>query len=131
MRVVDASVLIEVLVGTPAGQRLAATVLNPDELLHVPHLLDVEVVHAIRRLTFSGELDRQRAEDALTVLSDLPLVRHSHLPYVARMWALRQSMTAYDAAYIALAEGLSAVLLTCDGRLARSHGHRARVVQLN
>lgn len=131
MNVLDASLLIEILVATPLGIRLAAKVLTGDGLLHVPHLLDVEVAQAVRRLTLSGGLDRQRAEAALNVLTDLPLVRHGHVPYISRIWELRFSMTAYDAAYIALAEGLGAVLLTCDGRLARSHGHRARVKLLN
>ncbi len=75
----------------------------------------------------SGGLDRQRAEDAVNALPDLPLVRHGHVPYIARIWQLRASVTAYDAAYLALAEGLPAVLLTCDGRLARAHGHHARI----
>jgi predicted nucleic acid-binding protein len=131
MNVLDASLLIEILVATPLGVRLAAKVLTADASLHVPHLLDVEVVQAIRRLTLSGGLDRQRAEAAVSVLADLPLVRHAHVPYLSRIWELRSSMTAYDAAYIALAEGLGAVLLTCDGRLARAHGHRARVALLN
>jgi predicted nucleic acid-binding protein len=131
MRVLDASVLIEVLIGTPLGQRLAGTAFTPDDSLHVPHLLDVEVVHVIRRLTLSGDLERARAENALSALVDLPLIRHSHQPYVTRMWSLRDAMTAYDAAYISLAEGLNAVLLTCDGRLARAHGHRARVELLH
>jgi predicted nucleic acid-binding protein len=131
MNVLDASLLTEILVATPLGTRLTAKVLTADASLHVPHLLDVEVVQAIRRLTLSGGLDRQRAEAAVNVLADLPLVRHAHVPYLPRIWELRSSMTAYDAAYIALAEGLGAVLLTCDGRLARAHGHRARVALLN
>jgi len=62
---------------------------------------------------------------------DLPLVRHAHTPILGRMWELRTSMTSYDAAYVALAEGLPAVLLTCDGRLSRAHGHRATVELLS
>lgn len=127
MRVLDASVVIEILIRTPLGVRQAARVLSSDTSLHAPHLLDVEVLHVVRRLALTGDLDRQRAEEAMNTLADLPLVRHGHTAYIARMWELRASMTAYDAAYIALAEGLRAVLLTCDGRLARAHGHRATV----
>lgn len=131
MAVVDASLLIEILVATPLGIRLASKVLTGADSLHVPHLLDVEVVQAVRRLTLLGGLDRHRAEHAVNALADLPLVRHGHVPYLARIWELRSSMTAYDAAYVALAEGVGAVLLTCDGRLARAHGHRARVELLS
>jgi predicted nucleic acid-binding protein len=131
MYVLDASVLVEILVATPLGVRLAADVLTADSSLHVPHLLDVEVLQAVRRLTLSGDLDRQRAEIAVDVLADLPLLRHAHVPYLARIWELRASMTAYDASYVALAEGLGAVLLTCDSRLARAHGHHARVELLS
>jgi predicted nucleic acid-binding protein len=60
-------------------------------------------------------------------LASLPLHRHGHAPLLSRVWELRESMTAYDAAYIALAEGLEAPLLTCDAKLRRSHGHDARV----
>jgi predicted nucleic acid-binding protein len=131
MRVLDASLLIEILVATPLGVRQADRVLNSDDSLHAPHLLDVEVLQVVRRLTQSGGLDRERAAYAVNALAQLPLTRHGHTAYIARIWELRTAMTAYDAAYIALAEGLSAVLFTCDGRLARSHGHRAQIELLS
>ena len=127
MSVLDASLVVEVILRTPLGIRHADRVLDANDPLHVPHLLDVEAVQVLRRLTLEGELAPERAEQALDVLTDLPLVRHDHTPLITRAWALRTSMTAYDAMYVALAEGLDATLLTCDGRLARSHGHRARV----
>ena len=127
MRVLDASFVVEVLLRTSLGIRYVDRVVDSDELLHVPHLLDVETLHALRRLIFAGEVTAQRGLEALVMLLDLPLVRHDHVPLLGRMWELRASMTAYDAAYIALAEGLPAVLVTCDGKLARAHGHRARV----
>ena len=127
MHVLDASVVVELLLRTPLGIRHTDHVLNLDESLHVPHLLDIEVLQVIRRLTLAGDLDMPHSVAALNALIDLPLVRHEHLPLLRRIWELRNAMTAYDATYVALAEGLSAVLLTCDGRLARAHGHRARV----
>ena len=81
----------------------------------------------VRRLTRAGELSTSRANQAFTLLRDLPLIRHTHLPFLDRIWELHNSMTAYDPTYVALAEGLSAVLLTCDGKLARAHGHLAHV----
>lgn len=66
------------------------------------------------------ELTEQRAEAALADLSDLSAVRHAHEPYLARIWSLRENVSAYDAVYVALAEALEAPLLTCDARLARA-----------
>jgi predicted nucleic acid-binding protein len=127
VRVVDASLLIEILLQTPLGARHTDRVLDSNESLHAPHLLDVEALQAIRRLTLARQISAVRAETALITLLDLPLHRHDHVPLLGRVWQLRASMTAYDATYIALAEGLPAVLFTADGRLARAHGHRAHV----
>ena len=98
-----------------------------DEALHVPHLFDVEVLHALRRLTLSGLVSESRCHRALKALSDLRVTRYPHAPLVHRIWELRDNLTAYDAAYVALAEALDAPLVTTDGRLARTPGHRARV----
>jgi predicted nucleic acid-binding protein len=125
--VLDASVLVEILLQTPLGIRHIDRVLDRDDTLHAPHLLDLEILQALRRLTLVGEISAARADAALIALLDLPLTRHEHAPFVGRIWELRTAMTAYDAAYVALAEGLSAVLLTCDGKLARAHGHRANI----
>jgi predicted nucleic acid-binding protein len=125
--VIDASLVIEVLLRTPLGIRHTDRLLDADESLHVPHLLDVETLRVLRRLTLAGKLPIRSAETALIMLMDLPLVRHEHIHFIARMWELRTFMTSYDAAYVTLAEGLPGVLLTCDGKLARAHGHRARI----
>jgi predicted nucleic acid-binding protein len=127
MRVLDASVLVEILLQTPVGIRHLDYVLDSNESLHAPHLLDLETLQTVRRLTLAGEISAGRAEAALISLLDLQLTRHEHTPLIGRIWELRTSVTAYDAAYVALAEGLPAVLLTCDAKLARAHGHRARV----
>jgi predicted nucleic acid-binding protein len=127
MWVLDASVVLEILLKTPIGLRHADRVLQANDSLHAPHLLDVEVAQVLRRLTLAGELSADRAAQVLENLADLPLVRHEHVPLLERIWQLRDSVTAYDAAYLALAEGLPARLLTCDSKLSRSHGHKAKI----
>ena len=98
-----------------------------DQSLHAPHLLDLEIVQVLRRYRRNGELQAARAAEALEDLRDLPLVRYPHAPFVPRIWQLRDSLTAYDAAYVALAEALEAPLITRDSRLASAHGHRAKI----
>ena len=127
MRVLDASLLVEILLQTPLGIRHMDRVLDPNDSLHAPHLLELETLQAVRRLTLARQIPIRRAEAALIALLDLRLTRHGHTAFIGRIWELRTSMTAYDAAYIGLAEALSAVLLTCDARLARSQGHHAHV----
>jgi predicted nucleic acid-binding protein len=130
MLVLDASVALEILLKTPLGVRCANHVLKAGESLHAPHLLDVEFAHVLRRLTLTGELQAADAQQALDGLQELPLIRHAHTALLQRMWMLRKSVSAYDAAYLALAEGLAAALFTCDTKLSRAHGHRAEIVLL-
>ena len=100
---------------------------EPSASLHAPHLMDIEVAHALRRLVQRKDVTAMRAEQGLADLSQLHIERHGHEPLIARIWQLRESMTAYDGAYVALAEALDAPLLTCDVKLAHAHGHRARI----
>jgi predicted nucleic acid-binding protein len=125
--VIDASAVLELLLRTEKGKTVEARALAPDERLHAPHLLNVEVTQVLRRLTQLKEITPIRAKEALGDQIALLIERAPHVELVARMWELRESITAYDAAYVALAEALDAPLLTCDGRLARAHGHRARI----
>lgn len=74
-----------------------------------------------------AKLDPERAGLALEHLAQLDLTRYGHDLLLPRIWALRANLTAYDAAYVALAEALDAVLLTCDGRIAAAPGSAARV----
>lgn len=127
MIVLDASAVVELVLATPAGRQVAGRVADPEVSLHVPHLLDVEVTEALRRLVAGGVIDDHTATLALAALRDLDLARHSHEPLLDRVWALRRNLTAYDAVYVALAEALGAVLLTCDGKLARSTQLSAQV----
>jgi len=101
--------------------------LGSADTLHAPHLLDIEVTHALRRLVQREAITPVRAAQGLDDLSQVFIERHAHQPLVARIWQLRRSLTAYDGAYVALAEALEAPLLTCDASMARAHGHQARV----
>jgi predicted nucleic acid-binding protein len=125
--VIDASAAIELILRTELGERVEIRALDPDERLYAPHLLDLEVVQVLRRLTHLKEITAARAHEALEDYCGLLVERSTHRELLRRVWELRDSMTAYDGAYVVLAEALDAPLLTCDGRLARSHGHRATV----
>lgn len=127
MIVVDASAVIEVLLNTPAGVRVAGRLFADGETLHAPHLLDLEVAQVLRRYALSAELDAARSAQALEDLAALPLSRYPHDVLLPRIWELRHNVTAYDAAYVALAEALAAPLVTRDAALAASRGHAARI----
>ena len=127
MIVVDASAILEVLLKTPAGARVAERLFIPGETLHAPHLLDLEVAQVLRRYTLAGELDSGRGLEALEDLADLPLIRYPHDLLLPRIWELRRNVTAYDAAYVALAEALAAPLVTRDAALASVRVHHARI----
>jgi predicted nucleic acid-binding protein len=120
--VVDASIVIEILLQTDPGIAIAAHLLEREEPLGAPHLIDVEVAQVLRRYVLRGELYADRARQALDVLAVFPLTRYAHEPLLARMWDHRENLTAYDAAYVALAEGLRAKLVTRDARLAAAPG---------
>lgn len=126
MLVLDASAVVAVLVGKPADPRVLER-LRADADLFAPFLLDVEVLHALRRLVAGGRLSRDRAEDARDDYDALNILRCAHQPLADRAWELRHELTAYDAIYVALSEALGAPLITCDARLAAAGGHRARV----
>ena len=128
MIVLDASALVELILDTPMGQLVAGRIADPAEGLHVPHLADIEVVQALRRYVRAGEIDADAGETALDDLRALDLQRHAHEPMLERVWELRQNLTAYDAVYVALAEVLDGVLLTCDRRLSQAPGMSRRVM---
>jgi predicted nucleic acid-binding protein len=125
--VIDASAVIELLLRTELGERVEARALTVDESLHGPHLIDLEVAQVVRRLLQLDELTLVRAEEALDDYRGLLIERRAHQPLLERIWELRESLSVYDGAYVALAEAIDAPLLTCVAKLARSHGHRARI----
>ena len=127
MIVVDASALIEVLLNTADAPRLAERLFAEGETLHAPHLLDVEVAQVLRRYVLSRLFGAERGVEALEDLADFPIARYSHQPFLPRIWELRHNVTAYDAAYLALAEALAAPLVTRDAKLASATGHQARI----
>jgi predicted nucleic acid-binding protein len=124
--VVDTSAVIGALTGRPPSlevmERLAG-----DSDLSAPHLLDVEFLHALRRLVRDRQLSEDRAADARADFAALTITRYEHTLVADRVWELRHSLTAYDATFVALAELLDAPLVTFDARLARAPGHTAAV----
>jgi predicted nucleic acid-binding protein len=118
--VIDASALLELLLRSRRADALAQRIFDADERMHAPHLLDVEIMQALRRLTLLKDITPGRAALVLEDLSEVLIERHEHQPLLQRMWELREAMTAYDAVYVTLAEAISAPLVTCDAKLARA-----------
>lgn len=126
MIVVDASVLAPALADDDDDGDRARSRLHGERLV-APELVDLEVLSVVRRAMRAGRLPERRARQALDDLIALPLRRASHLPLVGRIWELRDTLTPYDAAYVALAEAIGAVLLTADGKLAKAPALRCDV----
>jgi predicted nucleic acid-binding protein len=123
--VLDASAAMEFLLGSPRGARVRNRIGAPDETLHVPHLLDVEVANAARRWVLQARITSSRGRALLDDLRATPLTRYPHDILLSRIWELRGNASAYDAAYIVLGELLSAPVVTCDARVAGIPGHAA------
>ena len=117
MIVLDASAFLDAV----DGRRSVVDRIDGEDL-HAPHLLDVEVLSALRRLVATGRIDDGRAARFRTVLAEADIRRHPHTPLVDTIWWLRHSVSAYDAAYLALATVLDAPLVTTDSKLARLPG---------
>lgn len=127
MIVVDASALLESVSAATVNEPLAERLLAEADDLHAPHLIDVEVLSGLRRLEARRQIAPRRAVEARRVVSALVIERYPHGGLTDRMWELRDNLSACDASYVVLSELLRAPLITCDGRLARSPGHRAVV----
>jgi predicted nucleic acid-binding protein len=125
--VLDASAAVDWLVQTAAAQRIESRIFSGKQSLHAPELLDLEVAQVLRRLVREGALSASRAEAAIQDLLGLRIVRYPHSVLLPRIWQLRHNLSAYDAAYVVLAEKLGATLLTRDARLASAAGHAATV----
>lgn len=126
MIVVDTSAVLSALMTSPATTRLQRR-LADDGDLHVPHLLDVEILHALRRLVTTGALSDERAQEVRDDVDQLALTRYPHGPLADRIWELRHNLSAYDATFVSLCEALDVPFVTCDARLARAPAHHATV----
>ena len=127
MIVLDSSAAVDWLLQTPAGRRIENRIYSRNETLHTPHLLDLEVIQVLRRLARQGVVPVRRADEAVGDLLDLRITRYPHFVLLPRIWQLRHNFSAYDAAFIVLAEKLGAALVTRDSRLASAPGHAASI----
>jgi predicted nucleic acid-binding protein len=126
--VLDASAALAAFLGTGVNSAsIRVRIEAPGESVHAPHLLDVEMLHALRGLVLRGDVSRARSEEIREDFASLRWSRYSHVAFLDRIWELKDNLTAYDASYVALAETLSAPLVTTDGRLAQAPGIRAEV----
>lgn len=128
MIVVDASLVLDIVMRTPEADRLVSRLATTASRPYAPELLDIEVLQALRRQVRLKRLTPARAAEAVSLLGLLPIARRSHDPLRARIWQLRDNLTAYGAAYVALAEALKAPLWTRDGKLSAAPGLAAEVV---
>lgn len=126
MMVVDASTVIRLLANRGIDDMLRRRMSAP-RTLHAPHLIDAEVGSGIRGLLLGRKVDRERAGEMVADFASLRITRHPMLPYLSRVIDLRDNLSAYDAAYVALAETLAIPLLTTDAKLAGATGHTADV----
>lgn len=123
--VLDASAMIELFIRDETNPGLRRRVLTGSGV--APELIDLESANVIRRMVRRREIAATEACEALGDIRDSPVTRIPHRPLVSRVWELRDTLTAYDAAYVALAELSGVPLLTCDARLAGSNGHGAEI----
>ena len=122
MIVVDASALIELLTRSERGELVEARILRASETIHAPALIDLEIAQVLRRYVASKQVPAHWPRMALDIAIAFPMTRYLHEPLMKRVWELKENVTAYDAAYIALAEALRAPLVTCDAKVGRTRG---------
>ena len=127
MIVLDASAAIDWLLRTSAGITIDQRIYSRSESVHVPHVLDLEVAQVLRRFVREGSLSSGRADEALQDLMLARFTRYPHLQLLPRIWQLRHNLTAYDGAYISLAELLNVPLITRDRRMSSASGHHAQI----
>jgi predicted nucleic acid-binding protein len=124
--VVDASALVAAIVPGVAGDRIRERIVD-SSTAHAPEIIDLETAQSLRRQEGLGELSASDAARGFLALRALRLTRYPHRLLLPRVWELRANLSAYDAAYVALAELLQAPLLTSDRGLARAPGIRADI----
>jgi predicted nucleic acid-binding protein len=124
MLVADASATVAALTAAgPISEQARAALTAADDAA-APAILDVEVISALRGLVRGGKLEPTAADLAVAELGSFPVRRFDLIPLGLRIWELRHNLTAYDAAYVALAEAFHATVLTSDARLAKADGPR-------
>jgi len=125
--VLDASVVLDIVTGVAAGKAIASRIARTGNDFVAPEIVDLEVLQALRRQQRLGLIDDGRAATALQLLDAIPVTRMSHRMLTGRIWQLRDNATAYDAAYVALAEVMSATLWTRDRKFLGIPNHRAQI----
>lgn len=118
MIVADASAVVAAISGGGQQTETIRDQLEREDELFAPHLIDLEVLQALRRAVRLGELSADRAVDGVQALAELALTRFPHEPFTERIWELRDRLSAYDAVYLAIAEAIGVPLVTCDAALA-------------
>lgn len=126
MIVVDASALVEAIIGTEAGDAVIDRMVAADDLSAPAHM-PVEVTQVLRRLERGRLLGSTRAREAVSDLGALRVSLHGTITLLDEIWSLRHRISAYDAAYVALAGALDATLVTRDRRLAAAAGGHCAV----
>ena len=127
MIVLDSSAVITWLLGLPAAPAVEERIGRVGETLHAPELMPIEVAQVVRRYESTRQIATQRASQAIDDLAALSVAYYSHTALLPAIWGLRMNLTAYDAAYVALAVALDASLVTLDSRIANAPGNPARV----
>ena len=127
MIVLDASAAIDWLLQTSVGERIESRIYSRGESLHAPHLLDLEVAQVLRRLVREDAVSAERATEAIQDMLDLRVTRYPHFVFLSHIWRMRHNLSAYDAPYLALAEEISATLITRDRRLASVSSHSVSI----
>ena len=130
MIVLDASAAIGLALGLPQANRIEQVADDHDWVILAPQLLQIEVLQVLRRWVKAGNISDREAQEALELLDSLGIRHFDHDFLRDRVWELKDNLTAHDAAYVALAESLSAPVLTTDKRLGNAPGNRARVIRL-
>lgn len=127
--VADASAIVNLLAGAPNARAIAAA-LAPFPEIDVPEHFHVEALSALRGMLLRGDIAADHAERALQLLPELRVVRHPVEPLTRSIWSMRDTLTAYDAAYLAVARSIDAQLLTVDRGLAAAARQEQRLVEI-
>jgi predicted nucleic acid-binding protein len=125
--VVDSSAILALIIERFSTATLRSRLLDRAVMLYAPAIIDLEVLHVLRRYVLLREMDAGAAEASIEAYGKIEIVRFPHDPLIRRIWQLRENFTAYDAAYVALAEGMRIPLITLDARLAKAAPPTVRV----